>query len=100
MQNAFIESFNGRSREECLSEHSSQTSSRCASSSKTGGSTTTPKDCTRASTGSPQPSLQPAPRRGITRTDSTRERGHNEEQVMGDKYLMKPLRTIEWSVPQ
>ena len=40
---------------------------------------------TRALTGSPQPSLQPAPRRGITRTDSTYERGHIGEQVTHSK---------------
>jgi len=47
-----------------------------AGSSKHGGSTTTPNAHTRASTGSPQQSLQPATNKGTRRTDSAPERGH------------------------
>jgi hypothetical protein len=65
MQNGFVESFNGRLRDECLNEHLFVTSMRHARSSKNGGSTTTPTDRTRASTGSHQPSSQHAPIRGI-----------------------------------
>src|ERR1700691_6158748 len=59
----------------------SQTSPRRATSSKNGGTTTTPTDRTRASTGSHQPSLQHAPRRGKTGTDSPYDRGQIGEQV-------------------
>ena len=45
---------------------------------------TTPTDRTRAFRGSRPSSLQTAPRRGITRTDSTYERGHVGEQVSGN----------------
>src|SRR6185295_9425622 len=67
---------------------SSPTSPRHAGSSKNGGSTTTPTDRTRASTGSPLPSLLPAPTRGITRTDSPYERGQLGGQV--NPYLLFP----------
>ena len=50
-------------------------------SSKHGGSTTTPTDRTRASTGSHQLSSQHAPRRGITGTDSPYDREQFGEQV-------------------
>jgi hypothetical protein len=50
-------------------------------SSKSGGSTTTPTDRIRASTGSHQLSSQHAPRRGKTGTDSPYERGQIGEQV-------------------
>src|SRR6202451_4059334 len=59
----------------------SQTSPRRATSSKNGGTTTTPTDRTRASTGSHQPSSQLAPRRGKTGTDSPYDRGQIGEQV-------------------
>src|ERR1700691_5421579 len=58
-----------------------QTSPRRATSSKNGGTTTTPTDRTRASTGSHQPSSQHAPSRGKTGTDSPYERGQIGEQV-------------------
>jgi putative transposase len=48
---------------------------------KDGGSTTTPSDHTRALTASHQRSLQLAPHRGITRTDSPYERGQIGEHV-------------------
>jgi putative transposase len=79
MQNGFVESFNGRLRDECLNEH--LFARRRAGSSKNGGSTTTPTDRTRASTGSHRLSSQHAPRRGITGTDSLYERGQLGEQV-------------------
>jgi hypothetical protein len=59
----------------------SPTSRRRARSSKNGGSTTTPTDRTRASTGSHRPSSQHAPHRGITGTDSPYKRGQVGEQV-------------------
>jgi hypothetical protein len=43
-----------------------------------------PTGRTRASTGSHQPSSQPAPLRGRTRTDSTYKRGQTGEQVIAD----------------
>jgi putative transposase len=73
MQNGFVESFNGRLRDECLNEHLFANSTRRARSSKNGGSTTTPTDRIRASTGSHQPSSQHAPSRGKTATDSPYE---------------------------
>jgi hypothetical protein len=79
MQNGFVESFNGRLRDECLNEHLFAKSTRLARSSRNGGSTTTPTDRTRASTGSHRPSLQPARLKGRTRTDSTYKRGQTGE---------------------
>ena len=62
MQNGFVESFNGRLRDECLNEHLfANLPAGAHRSSKNGGSTTTPTDRTRASTGSHQPSSQHAP---------------------------------------
>jgi putative transposase len=59
MQNGFVESFNGRLRDECLNEHTcSQATGRHSTSSKNGGSTTTRTGHTRASMGSHQMSLQ------------------------------------------
>ena len=61
----------------------SPTSRRRGRSSKNGGSTTTPTDRTRASTGSHQPSSQHAPIRGKTGTESTYKRGQvGEKEVM------------------
>jgi len=74
-QNGFIESFNGRLRDECLNRTSSRTSVRPDGSSKHGGSTTTPSGYTRASTALHPRSFQQAPTRGITRTDSPYEPG-------------------------
>src|SRR4051812_30964555 len=59
----------------------SPTSRRRGRSSKNGGSTTTPTDPTRASTGSHRTSSQHAPHRGITGTDSPYKRGQLGEQV-------------------
>jgi putative transposase len=61
MQNGFVESFNGRLRDECLNEHLFANLNEAPRSSRTGGSTTTPTHRTRASTGSHRPSSQPAP---------------------------------------
>ena len=81
MQNGFVESFNGRLRDECLNEHLFANPPRLARSSRNGGSTTTPTDRTRASTGSHRPSLQPAPTGAKHRTESTYKRGQIGEQV-------------------
>src|SRR4051794_26792116 len=56
-------------------------STKLARSLRNGGSTTTPTDRTRASTGSHRPSLQPAPTGAKPRTDSTYKRGQIGEQV-------------------
>src|SRR3954447_17549985 len=70
---------------DCATSASTSTCSpisrRRARSSKNGGSTTTPTDRTRASTGSHRPSSQHAPHRGITGTDSPYKRGQVGEQV-------------------
>jgi putative transposase len=89
MQNGFVESFNGRLCDECLST-CSPTSPKRARSSKHGGSTTTPTDRTRASMGSHQPSSQHAPNRGKTGTDSPYERWQIGEQV---KSFLPSLKT-------
>ena len=47
-QNGFIESFNGRLRDECLNEHLFASLPRPERSSKNGGPTTTHSDRTRA----------------------------------------------------
>jgi putative transposase len=73
-QNGFVESLNGRFRDECLNEHSG-TCRPSAVSSKLGGSTTTFTGRTRASAASPRTSSQPGPDRTRTRTDSGYERG-------------------------
>ena len=74
-QNGFAESFNGRLRDECLNEHLFSTLKEARETSKTGGSTTTPTDRTRALTGLHRSSLQPAPHQGITGTDSPYNEG-------------------------
>ena len=98
MQNGFVESFNGRLRDECLNEHCLPTSKRRARSSKNGGPTTTPTDHTRASTGSHQPSSQHAPRRGKTGTDSPYERGQvGELSVVPSPTFVGADRAISFS---
>ena len=81
MQNGFVEA----STADCVTNASTNTCSATsrthARSSKNGGSTTTPTDRTRASTGSHQLSSLRAPIRGITGTDSSYERGQVGEQV-------------------
>src|ERR1044072_5486621 len=66
-------------------------STRHVRSSKHGGSTTTPNDRIRASTGSHQPSSQHAPIRGKTGTDSPYERGQIGEQVSLSVDVLKKL---------
>ena len=56
MQNAFVESFNGRLRDECLKKPCSATAPRRAGSSKPGGSTTTRRDHTHRWAGWLRPS--------------------------------------------
>ena len=81
MQNGFVESFNGRVRDECSTNICSPTSTRPGRSSKTGGSTTTPTDRIRASTGSHQASLPTVQTGTKTRTESTYKRGQSGVQV-------------------
>jgi len=81
MQNGFVESFNGRLLTSASTSTCSPTSRKPVRSSKNGGSTTTPTDRIRASTGSHRLSSQHAPRRGITGTDSPYKRGQLGEQV-------------------
>jgi Integrase core domain len=50
MQNGFVESFNGRLRDECLNEHVFTNLGEARRIMKNGGSTTTPIDRTRAGT--------------------------------------------------
>src|SRR3977135_922802 len=64
----------------------SPTSTRREPSSKNGGSTTTPTDHTRASTGSHRLSSQNAPIRGKTGQESHYERGQVGEQVRSLAY--------------
>lgn len=52
-QNAFIESFNGRFRDECLNEHIFLSLAKLAARSRHGARTTTLVDCTRPSAISP-----------------------------------------------
>jgi putative transposase len=72
MQNGFVESFNGRLRDE-------------ARHSPNGRTTTTESDPTRASTGLRRTSLQAGPCRTITRTDSGYERVPSGGKVRSDK---------------
>ncbi len=62
MQNAFIESFNGRLRDECLNEPVPRAAKRGGSSTR-GGPTTTRPARTPASAASRRESLQPGPDR-------------------------------------
>ena len=80
-QNGFVESFNGRFRDECLNEHLFGTCPAPGERLKHGGSTSTPNARTRASTGSDQKPLPPAQARGIQRTDSAYDRGHSGGRV-------------------
>src|SRR6476469_3102316 len=72
----------------------SLTSRRRGRSSKNGGSTTTPTDRTRASTGSQQPSSQHAHIRGTTGTDSPYKRGQLGEQVTGRELASTPMISV------
>ena len=79
-QNGFVESLNGRLRDECLNEHLFR-SRRLGPSSRRGGSTIIPAALTRASAGSPRTHLQPGPSRTRTRTDPGYERGQTGGKV-------------------
>ena len=74
LQNGFIESFNGRLRDECRTRRSFHTRQVRTRSSKPGGSIITRTGHTRASTGSHRTSLHDGPARTITRTESTYKR--------------------------
>ena len=86
-QNGFVESFNDRFRDECLNEHLFSSLAVPGRSSKHGGSITTAYARTRAWTGSRQQPLQPAPSRGIRRTDSAHKRGHIGGRVRPNPHL-------------
>ena len=84
MQNGFIESFNGRLRDECLNEHlfpNLKEARQIIEEWRIDYNTT---DRTRASTGSHRLSSQHAPPRGLTGTDSPYKRGQLGEQVKRD----------------
>ena len=101
MQNGFVESFNGRLRDECLNEHLfSCLAAIPDGSSRRGGPTTTSAGPIPVSAGSPPSSSEPnrpdrlssamaplsgllitEPKQGKTRTDSTYEWGNNGGKV-------------------
>lgn len=80
-QNGFVESFNGRLRDECLNEHLFR--SLPAARTIIGAWRVDYNTCrlTRASAGSPRTRLQPGPDRITTRTDSGYERGQTGGKV-------------------
>ena len=90
MQNGFVESFNGRLRDERLNEHLFANLKEAREIIEEWRSDYTPIDRTRASTGSPQPSSQHAPERGKTGTDSPYKRGQIGEQVTLRRMMPKP----------
>jgi Integrase core domain len=73
MQNGFVESFSGRLRDECLNEHLFPNLKEARQIIEEWRIDTI--DRTRASAGSHRLSLQHAPIRGITGTDSPYEPG-------------------------
>ena len=74
MQNGFVESLNGRFRDECPTSTSSAACRRPGRSSKNGGSTTTPAGPTRALAASPRKRVcNPVPEGTTTRTESSYE---------------------------
>lgn len=87
-QNAFVESFNGRFRDECLNDTLSRRSLKPAAPSPHGRRTTTGTDPTRPSATSPPPSSPSKPRwknrppeaRNETQ-DSPSDRRRNGSQV-------------------
>jgi hypothetical protein len=84
-QNGFIESFNGRLRDECLNEHlfaSLPEARRIIEEWRTDYNTLRPHTSLNGLTPT---ELQHAPARGITRTDSPHKRGHYGEQVKGSQ---------------
>jgi transposase InsO family protein len=88
-QNAFVESLNGRFRDECLNEHLFGDLPMGGGSSKIGGSTTTAIGLTRAPTASHRTSSQPGPDRTTTRADSGYERGRGARSVTLPKSHMQ-----------
>ena len=85
MQNGFVESFNGRLRDECLNEHLFADLKDARAIIEEWRTDSTPTDRTRAK-GSRQPSSQHAPSRGKTGTDSPYKRGQVGEQVKECEY--------------
>ena len=83
MQNGFVESFNGRLRDELLNETMFRSLAHAREVLSEWRTTTTESDPTRASTGSRRTSLQAGPRRTITRTDSSYERVPSGGKVNG-----------------
>ena len=81
MQNGFVESFNGRLRDECLNEHlftNLNEVRRIIEAWRIDYNTERPHTSLDGLTQQP---LQPAPPRGIQRTDSAYERGHKGGRV-------------------
>jgi len=81
VQNAFVESLNGRFRDECLNEHmfpGLPEARRIIEEWRRDYNAHRP---TRASAVSPLPSSQPGPARTITRTESGYDRGHSGGKV-------------------
>src|SRR4051794_37379830 len=80
MQNGFVESFNGPLRDECRNEHlfANLNEARQIIEWRIDYNTQRPHS---SLDGLHQASLQHAPGRGITRTDSAYKRGHIGEQI-------------------
>jgi putative transposase len=70
VENAFVESFNGRFRDECLNEHVFRGLSMARGSLKHGGAITMPTAPIPASAVWSRTNLQPGPNRITTTTDS------------------------------
>lgn len=94
MQNGFVESFNGRLRDECLNEHlftNLSEARQIIEEWRIDNNTNRPHS---SLTGSHQLSSQHAPIRGITGTDSTYEWGQVGEQVsLGNTRILKARST-------
>lgn len=80
-QNGFVESFNGRLRDECLNEHLFPRWLRRDGSSRHGGRTITPCVRTAASAAWRPPSLPTALAKGMRTPKLTYQRPENGEQV-------------------
>jgi transposase InsO family protein len=78
VQNAFVESFNGRFRDECLNEHVFR---GLPMARRIIEAWRMPTDPIPALAESPRTSLQPGPKGTTTRTDSGYERGHKGGRV-------------------
>jgi putative transposase len=81
MQNGFVESFNGRFRDECLNEHLFDTLKQAREIIEKWRNDYNTNRPHSSLNGSHQPSSQHAPMRGKTGTDSPYERGQIGEQV-------------------